>query len=253
MSRKVVIIGAGAAGLTCAKQLIKSGFKVSIFEKSRGLGGRMASRRIENGIFNHGASRIPNFRIYSNVPKGLKSILETAVKKNILIPQKNHLTSVGGMKTFTSYLSEGLEIEKNSEINTKELALRFIANQCGRLSRRMSEIGKLAIINFFKDKKIFKKNKNLNQYFINNQGSIYVSPFNTNRHTGYDVDLDVIEKINWTINPEILVDKFGTDVVISIDNLADQTDNIGQPKQTLEEKIQARILYNNSKVSSLAS
>ena len=116
MSRKVVIIGAGAAGLTCAKQLIKSGFKVSIFEKSRGLGGRMASRRIENGIFNHGASRIPNFRIYSNVPKGLKSILETAVKKNILIPQKNHLTSIGGMKTFTSYLSEGLEIEKNSEI-----------------------------------------------------------------------------------------------------------------------------------------
>ena len=59
----------------------------------------------------------------------------------------------------------------------------------------MSEIGKLAIINFFKDKKIFKKNKNLNQYFINNQGSIYVSPFNTNRHTGYDVDLDVIEKL----------------------------------------------------------
>ena len=60
-------------------------------------------------------------------------------------------------------------------------------------------------------------------------------------------------KINWTINPEILVDKFGTDVVISIDNLAEQTDNIGQPKQTLDEKIQARILYENSKVSSLAS
>ncbi len=60
-------------------------------------------------------------------------------------------------------------------------------------------------------------------------------------------------KINWTIDPEILVDKFGTDVVISIDNLADQTYNIGKPKQTLEEKIQARILYDNSKVSSIAS
>ena len=68
----------------------------------------------------------------------------------------------------------------------------------------MSEIGKLAIINFFKDKKIFKKNKNLNQYFINNQGSIYVSPFNTNRHTGYDVDLDVIEKINWISEMDFL-------------------------------------------------
>jgi len=60
-------------------------------------------------------------------------------------------------------------------------------------------------------------------------------------------------KINWSINPEILVDKFGTDVVISIDNLADQTYNIGKPQQTREEKIQARMLYNNSKVSSLAS
>jgi len=60
-------------------------------------------------------------------------------------------------------------------------------------------------------------------------------------------------KINWTINPEILVDKFGTDVIISIDNLADQTYNIGKPQQTRDEKIQARILYENSKVSSIAS
>ena len=60
-------------------------------------------------------------------------------------------------------------------------------------------------------------------------------------------------KINWTINPEILVDKFGTDVIISIDNLADQTYNIGKPQQTRDEKIQARMLYNNSKVSSIAS
>ena len=46
---------------------------------------------------------------------------------------------------------------------------------------------------------------------------------------------------------------FEQQVSISIDNLADQTDNIGQPKQTLDEKIQARILYENSKVTSLAS
>jgi len=60
-------------------------------------------------------------------------------------------------------------------------------------------------------------------------------------------------KINWIISPEILVDKFGTDVVISVDNLADEIFNIGQPQQTRDEKIQARMLYNNSKVSSIAS
>ena len=60
-------------------------------------------------------------------------------------------------------------------------------------------------------------------------------------------------KINWIISPEILVDKFGTDVVISVDNLADEIFNIGQPQQTRKEKMQARILYDNSKVSSIAS
>ena len=60
-------------------------------------------------------------------------------------------------------------------------------------------------------------------------------------------------KINWIISPEILVDKFGTDVVISVDNLADEIFNIGQPQQTRDQKIQARMLYDNSKVSSIAS
>jgi len=118
LSRKAIIIGSGAAGLTCAKQLLRSGFKVSIFEKSRGIGGRIASRRITNGIFNHGASRIPNFRNYNNLPKDIKRLLETAVKRKILIPKGNYFTSYASMKTFTSYLSEGVDIQKNSKITT---------------------------------------------------------------------------------------------------------------------------------------
>ena len=116
MSRKAIIIGAGAAGLTCAKQLLRNGFEVSIFEKSRGLGGRIATRRIENGIFNHGASRIPDFRNFNNLPINLKDLLETALKKKILIPQGNYCTSFASMKTFTSYLSKGIDIQKNSEV-----------------------------------------------------------------------------------------------------------------------------------------
>ncbi len=116
MSRKVVIIGAGAAGLTCAKKLLENGFKVSIFDKSRGVGGRLASRRIENGIFNHGASRIPDFRSYNNIPKSLKCVLETAAQKKIIIPQDNHFTAFASMKTFTGYLSRDIAIQKNKEI-----------------------------------------------------------------------------------------------------------------------------------------
>ncbi len=118
MSRKVVIIGAGAAGLICARHLIRSGLKVSIFDKSRGVGGRIATRRIKNGTFNHGASRIPNFRNHNNLPKDLINLLETAARQRILIPQDNYFTSFASMKTFTTYLSEGIDIKKDSEITS---------------------------------------------------------------------------------------------------------------------------------------
>ena len=40
----VAIIGAGLAGLTCAQQLHQAGYRVVIVEKSRGVGGRVATR-----------------------------------------------------------------------------------------------------------------------------------------------------------------------------------------------------------------
>lgn len=44
---KVIIVGAGIAGLTCAKQLVNSGFEVLILEKSDGLGGRVRTDLVE--------------------------------------------------------------------------------------------------------------------------------------------------------------------------------------------------------------
>ena len=46
-------------------------------------------------------------------------------------------------------------------------------------------------------------------------------------------------KIQWKIDPSILADKMGMDLVISIDDAADSIMNIGAPKQTREEKILA--------------
>lgn len=52
---KVAVIGAGIAGVTLASQLEKSGVEVSVYEKSRGIGGRMSNRHEEWGRVELGA------------------------------------------------------------------------------------------------------------------------------------------------------------------------------------------------------
>ena len=52
--KNVAIIGAGITGVTVANLLQKK-YNLTVFEKSRGVGGRMATRRAEPYQFNHGA------------------------------------------------------------------------------------------------------------------------------------------------------------------------------------------------------
>ena len=51
----VVVIGAGIAGLAAAGVLAAAGRRVVVLEKSRGVGGRMATRRLGTAAFDHGA------------------------------------------------------------------------------------------------------------------------------------------------------------------------------------------------------
>ena len=54
----VAIIGAGMSGLAAARVLSDAGYAVTIFEKSRGVGGRAATRRRAGFIYDHGAQYI---------------------------------------------------------------------------------------------------------------------------------------------------------------------------------------------------
>jgi len=68
--QKIAVIGAGLAGLACATQLANQGHDVRLFDKARGPGGRMSTRRFAtphgDAVADHGAqyftARDPDFQ-----------------------------------------------------------------------------------------------------------------------------------------------------------------------------------------------
>ncbi len=51
----VLVIGAGMTGLMAAEALRRQGVSVRVVDKGRGVGGRMATRRLDGAVFDHGA------------------------------------------------------------------------------------------------------------------------------------------------------------------------------------------------------
>lgn len=54
----VLIVGAGMSGMAAASELVRAGRKVRVVDKGRGIGGRMATRRVGEAVFDHGAQFI---------------------------------------------------------------------------------------------------------------------------------------------------------------------------------------------------
>ncbi len=54
----VLVIGVGMSGMAAASELSRAGRKVMVVDKGRAVGGRMASRRIGEAVFDHGAQLI---------------------------------------------------------------------------------------------------------------------------------------------------------------------------------------------------
>ena len=54
-AKHFAVVGAGLAGVTCARTLAQAGHRVTVFDKNANIGGRMATRSGPFGGFDHGA------------------------------------------------------------------------------------------------------------------------------------------------------------------------------------------------------
>ncbi|MBW4614848.1 MAG: NAD(P)/FAD-dependent oxidoreductase [Desmonostoc vinosum HA7617-LM4] len=101
----IAVIGAGMAGLVCAQQLSQAGYSVLVVEKSRGLGGRVATRRLQGTWADHGACDLK--------PKG------ELFKRFVDLLCDRHILEVW---TDTVY-----QLQPNSEISIRDSAPRYVA------------------------------------------------------------------------------------------------------------------------------
>jgi predicted NAD/FAD-dependent oxidoreductase len=139
MTLNIAIIGAGIAGITAARTLVKAGHHVHVFEKSRGAGGRMSTRETNFGTFDHGAQyftvRDPRFSLAIQAVPGTTDICRpwSANAVRVLDPlghvfeaarstKDAHFVAKPGMNALVRHWAEplGKAISYNTQVNRLE-------------------------------------------------------------------------------------------------------------------------------------
>lgn len=128
----IAIIGAGLSGLTAA-HILKDHANVTIFEKSRGVGGRMSTRRAEPYFFDHGAQ----YFTARTIPfqKFIQPMIDRAViqrwnaryvkfDNSTIVERKDwrhdepRYVGVPGMNAVAKYLADDVSVKLNTKITT---------------------------------------------------------------------------------------------------------------------------------------
>lgn len=128
-NKKVAIIGAGLAGLSCATRLQQLGCEVEIFEKSRGPSGRMSTRQGDGWVADHGAqyftARDPLFidALDSWIHEGVVSLWnpKMGVYENGQWHEhhshEKRFVALPGMNALGKYLANHLTLHANQTID----------------------------------------------------------------------------------------------------------------------------------------
>lgn len=128
--KRIAIIGAGLAGITLAREL-REHATIDVFEKARGLGGRMTTRRREGFRFNHGAqfftARSEPFKRLLDRPEVRESIFEWQPKivsiKADAKPFKRlwfepHYVARPGMNGLVKTMAAGIDVRLQTRIES---------------------------------------------------------------------------------------------------------------------------------------
>ncbi len=113
----VAIVGAGMAGLTAAADLSRRGHEVTVLDKGRSVGGRLATRRIAGATLDHGAQfftvRSPDFAaVVAHAEDAGWSTSGAAVRASC----GRHARYAGshGMNGLAKHLAVGLDVTVGS-------------------------------------------------------------------------------------------------------------------------------------------
>ncbi|WP_168771034.1 NAD(P)/FAD-dependent oxidoreductase [Palleronia sediminis] len=116
---RVVVIGAGAAGLSAAADLRAAGIAPVVIEKSRGIGGRLATRRRDGAQFDHGAPSVSavseDGAAWLDAAMQSGHATEWAAAGDTAGPQHVGLPGASGL---CRGLAEGLDIRFSTEVAT---------------------------------------------------------------------------------------------------------------------------------------
>jgi renalase len=115
-AERIAVIGSGMAGLACARRLTDAGCMPTVFDKGRGIGGRLATRRAAEGRqFDHGAQYItataPSFTTLLNEAETAGAAALWADGSN-----RPHVVGTPGMTGLAKYLARGLDIRQGVEV-----------------------------------------------------------------------------------------------------------------------------------------
>jgi predicted NAD/FAD-dependent oxidoreductase len=131
-SSPVVIVGAGVAGLACARALVAAGRPVLVLERARGVGGRCATRRLEGQPIDFGATflhgRDPGFlAALAEVPAtplpgwpAHVSGTGPPCQPDAFTPGEHRLAFAEGVVAFPRHLAAGLDVRLEVDVAAVE-------------------------------------------------------------------------------------------------------------------------------------